>query len=90
MSPLFLSDVRFPLPEGWPKIPQLFVRRSWNFTTAISPSVNKAISHLELLQNTLEDWAKEVEKEILTEMSSGIRSRVPCTSPSLESLRVYS
>ena len=39
-----------PLPENWPRIPAIFERRSWDFTTAVSPSINKAAAHLELLQ----------------------------------------
>ena len=46
---IFFTDVLYPLPDGWPKIPELFVRRSWDFSTATCPSINKATAHLELL-----------------------------------------
>ncbi len=66
----FISDILFPLPDGWPKIPEIFARRSWNFTNSTSPAINKATAHLELLQNVIEEWASEVKSEILSRASS--------------------
>ena len=66
---LFFSDQVMPLPENWPKIPQIFQKRSWNFSTAVSPTINKATSHLELLQNIVEEYCKEANREILSRAS---------------------
>ncbi|WAR24311.1 CC178-like protein [Mya arenaria] len=63
-------DKVFPLPENWPKIPQIFRRRSCELTMATSPCVNKAVSHLELLQNVIEDWSKEKVYEIQSRQAS--------------------
>ncbi len=64
------ADILPPLPPNWPRIPQLFVRRSWDFSTATHPAINKATNHLELLQNAVEDWFKENEEDILSRASS--------------------
>lgn len=56
-------DKVYPLPENWPKLPQIFRRRSCEFTTSTEPCVNKAISHLELLQNVIDEWNKEKDDE---------------------------
>ncbi|XP_052254970.1 coiled-coil domain-containing protein 178-like [Dreissena polymorpha] len=60
-----IQDKVFPLPDNWPRIAAIFRRRSCELTTANSPCVNKAISHLELLQNIIEDWSREKEEEIV-------------------------
>ena len=65
-----LVDVLYPLPDGWPKIPEIFVRRSWDFSTATCPVINKATAHLELLQNIIEDWSLQAKNEILSRASS--------------------
>lgn len=62
-------DKIYPLPENWPKLPQIFRRRSCELTKASSPCVNKAVSHLELLQNVIEDWFKRKEEETSREPS---------------------
>ena len=62
-------DKIYPLPENWPKLPQIFRRRSCELTKANSPCVNKAVSHLELLQNVIEDWFKRKEEEASREPS---------------------
>lgn len=49
---LFL-DVVTQMPDGWPNIHQLLMRHSWDFTSSIHPSVNKAMSHLNTLQTAL-------------------------------------
>lgn len=61
---LSILDKIYPLPENWPKLPQIFRRRSCELTTTTSPCVNKAVSHLELLQNVIEEWSQEKEEEI--------------------------
>ncbi|XP_064626138.1 coiled-coil domain-containing protein 178-like [Lineus longissimus] len=48
------ADILFPLPEGWPRLPEIFAKRE--YTKAMSTSVNKASSHLELLQNIIDEW----------------------------------
>ena len=58
---IFFLDIVPNLPANWPRIAQLLERHSWNFSTAVSPSVNKAVSHLELLQTIIEEWFKEAE-----------------------------
>lgn len=68
------NDVLPPLPSGWPHIPQLFIRQSWDFTTSVCPSINKATNHLELLQNSLESWARQEESRIANQMASSHRS----------------
>lgn len=55
-----LADEVHSLPSGWPRLAKLLQRCSWDFTTAVSPSINKAVSHLELLQTILEElWQEE-------------------------------
>lgn len=60
-------DKVYPLPDNWPKIPQIFRRRSCELTKASSPCINKAVSHLELLQNVIEDWFRQKEEETFRE-----------------------
>jgi len=71
------ADQIMPLPDNWPKIPQIFQKRSWNFSTAVSPTINKATSHLELLQNILEEYCKEAEADIISRASKKSISRGP-------------
>ncbi|KAK3584816.1 hypothetical protein CHS0354_006233 [Potamilus streckersoni] len=63
------ADMVYPLPDNWPKIPQLFRRRSCELTKVTSPCINKAISHLELLQIVIDDWTKEREEEVISRIS---------------------
>ncbi|KAL3868233.1 hypothetical protein ACJMK2_041064 [Sinanodonta woodiana] len=63
------ADMVYPLPDNWPKIPQLFRRRSCELTKVTSPCISKAISHLELLQIVIDDWTKEREEEVVSRMS---------------------
>lgn len=67
------GDKVYPLPENWPKIPQIFRRKSCELTKATSPCVKKAVSHLELIQNIIEEWFKEKEDEM--------KSRPPSVRP---------
>lgn len=60
---VFFSDKVYPLPQNWPKIPQVFRRKSCELTKNTSPCVNKAVSHLELIQGIIEEWFKEREEE---------------------------
>lgn len=60
---LFFLDKVYPLPQNWPKIPQVFRRKSCELTKNTSPCVNKAVSHLELIQGIIEEWFKEREEE---------------------------
>ncbi|VDH89051.1 Hypothetical predicted protein [Mytilus galloprovincialis] len=57
------ADKVYPLPEDWPKIPQIFRRKSCELTKATSPCVKKAVSHLELIQNIIEEWFRERDEE---------------------------
>lgn len=79
------ADILPPLPANWPRIPQLFIRRSWDFSTATSPAINKATNHMELLQNAIEDWFKENEDEILSRASSALtKSRATSAASGLQ------
>lgn len=49
-----MSDVVTQMPDGWPNIHQLLMRHSWDFTSSIHPSANKAMSHLNTLQTALQ------------------------------------
>ncbi|XP_060608579.1 coiled-coil domain-containing protein 178-like [Ruditapes philippinarum] len=69
------QDKLYPLPENWPKLPQIFRRRSCELTTTTAPCVNKAVSHLELLQNVIEDWSQEKEEEIKSRQATARTSR---------------
>ena len=58
------------LPAGWPQIPQLFVRQSWDLSTCMTPAVNKVTSHLELLQTIIEEWCAATEADLRSRLSS--------------------
>ncbi|XP_062617732.1 coiled-coil domain-containing protein 178-like [Saccostrea cucullata] len=58
-----IQDKVYPLPQDWPKIPQIFRRKSCELTNNTTPCVNKAVSHLELIQGIIEEWFKEREEE---------------------------
>ena len=47
------------LPEGWPHIDKLQGKQSWDYTNTIEPSVQKATSHMELLQTIIDEWHHE-------------------------------
>lgn len=64
------ADKVYPLPENWPKIPQIFRRKSCELTKATSPCVKKAVSHLELIQNIIEEWFRERDEEQKSRPSS--------------------
>lgn len=51
------------LPNSWPKLPEIFRRRSCEMTQSTASCVNKAVSHLELLQSVVEEWSREKETE---------------------------
>ncbi|XP_060070324.1 coiled-coil domain-containing protein 178-like [Ylistrum balloti] len=57
------EDKVFPLPENWPKIRKLLRRKSCELVQTTSPCVKKAVSHLELIQNIIEEWFREREEE---------------------------
>lgn len=57
------EDKVYPLPENWPKIQQLLRRKSCELVLTTSPCVKKAVSHLELIQNIIEEWFREREEE---------------------------
>lgn len=56
-----LPDKVFCLPEDWPWIKQLSRPMSCMLTTSRLPCVKKAVSHLELIQNVIDDWFKNRE-----------------------------
>ncbi|XP_033736853.1 coiled-coil domain-containing protein 178-like [Pecten maximus] len=57
------EDKVYPLPENWPKIQKLLRRKSCELVHTTSPCVKKAVSHLELIQNIIEEWFREREEE---------------------------
>ncbi|OWF35535.1 coiled-coil domain-containing protein 178-like isoform X2 [Mizuhopecten yessoensis] len=57
------EDKVYPLPENWPNIQQLLRRKSCELVHTTSPCVKKAVSHLELIQNIIEEWFREREEE---------------------------
>ena len=59
------------LLDGWPNIPQLLQRHSWDTSKTISPSVRQAVAHLELLQDIIEEWYTEAEVRIASRNTSG-------------------
>jgi hypothetical protein len=73
----YFSDKVYPLPENWPQIPQIFRRKSCELTKNTSPCVNKAVSHLELIQGIIEEWFKEREEEC-KEQTIPIRPGTEC------------
>ena len=76
----FFSDKVYPLPQNWPRIPQIFRRKSCELTKNSSPCVNKAVSHLELIQGIIEEWFKEKEEECKDQsvpIRPGISSQIP-------------
>ncbi|XP_025109475.1 coiled-coil domain-containing protein 178-like [Pomacea canaliculata] len=56
-----IDDKVFCLPEDWPWIKQLSRPMSCMLTTSRLPCVKKAVSHLELIQNVIDDWFKNRE-----------------------------
>ncbi|XP_046357907.2 coiled-coil domain-containing protein 178-like [Haliotis rufescens] len=64
------KDKVYPLPSNWPKIPQLARRRSCELTRSTEPCVKKAVSHLELVQNIIDEWFKKAEEDVKSRTSS--------------------
>ncbi len=62
------------LPPEWPKLPEISLPLSLDFTTATHPSINKAISHLEVLQGTMNCWSSEKR------LVSGHQNEVICSA----------
>ncbi|KAL8600724.1 hypothetical protein ACOMHN_057313 [Nucella lapillus] len=52
------EDKVYPLPENWPRIKQLQRPMSCALTASRMPCVRKAVSHLELIQNIIDEWFK--------------------------------
>ncbi|GFS13551.1 coiled-coil domain-containing protein 178-like isoform X2 [Elysia marginata] len=63
-------DKVYPLPENWPKIPQIFRPRSCELTQCRTPCVKKAISHIELIQNIIDEWFKRATQDLKSRASS--------------------
>ncbi|XP_071485691.1 coiled-coil domain-containing protein 178-like [Diadema antillarum] len=67
------EDIIYPLPEGWPRLQdKIFRRRALFFRKPMPPSIAKAVEQLQLLQDRIEAWSREVELEILSRRSSVI------------------
>ncbi|XP_046576697.1 coiled-coil domain-containing protein 178-like [Haliotis rubra] len=75
------KDKVYPLPSNWPKIPQLARRRSCELTGSTEPCVKKAVSHLELVQNIIDEWFKKSEEEVKSKLSSRRDSIVSIQGP---------
>lgn len=63
------EDKVYPLPENWPKVQQLLRRKSCELVQTTSPCVKKAVSHLELIQNIIEEWFRERDDESRSQTS---------------------
>ncbi|GFO13380.1 coiled-coil domain-containing protein 178-like isoform x2 [Plakobranchus ocellatus] len=63
-------DKVYPLPENWPKIPQINRPRSCELSHCRTPCVKKAISHIELIQNIIDEWFKRATQDLKSCASS--------------------
>ncbi|RUS92112.1 hypothetical protein EGW08_000136 [Elysia chlorotica] len=63
-------DKIYPLPENWPKIPQIHRPRSCELSHCRTPCVKKAISHIELIQNIIDEWFKRATQDLKSRASS--------------------
>lgn len=68
------EDKVYPLPENWPRIRQLNRPMSCALSVSRMPCVRKAVSHLELIQNIIDEWFRRTVEEIKS------RSSTRCTS----------
>ncbi|XP_005098448.1 coiled-coil domain-containing protein 178 [Aplysia californica] len=65
------EDKVYPLPENWPKISLLKLRpRSCELSLSRMPCVKKAVSHIELIQNIIDEWFKRLTEDIKSRASS--------------------
>ena len=58
---VFVTDTVCALRPNWPKIPEISRRRSCELIKSSTPCVRKAVSHLELIQNVIDDWFRTSE-----------------------------
>ncbi|XP_064605202.1 coiled-coil domain-containing protein 178-like [Liolophura sinensis] len=83
-------DTLGPLPANWPRVPALQRRRSCELSNIMYPCVNKAVSHLELVQSIIEEWFRRGEEDSASRQSSRMSSRqTSCSggSPSRQTLK---
>ena len=73
-----LADKVYPLPENWPRIKQLLRPMSCSLSASRMPCVRKAVSHLELIQNIIDEWFKRTVEEIRS------RSSTRCSTQSVQ------
>ncbi|KAK7100124.1 coiled-coil domain-containing protein 178-like [Littorina saxatilis] len=64
------EDEVYPLPENWPRIKQLSRPMSCALSKSRMPCVRKAVSHMELIQNIIEEWFKRTVEEIKSRSST--------------------
>lgn len=59
------------MPENWPKIKQLKDRpKSCELSNSRTPCVKKAVSHIELIQNIIDEWFKRASEEAKSRAST--------------------
>jgi len=65
------KDIVYPLPENWPKIDRLKNRpKSCELSLSRVPCVKKAVSHIELIQNIIDEWFKRLTDDFKSRASS--------------------
>ncbi|XP_006822410.1 uncharacterized protein LOC102808581 [Saccoglossus kowalevskii] len=75
------QDQLLPLPQGWPRLQdQIFRRRALSFKKPVSTSIDHAISHIQKLQDRLEEWARDVEFEIMSRKTNSSCATSVCCS----------
>lgn len=62
------------LPEDWPYLAKLREKHSWDYTNTIEPSVQKATSHLDLLQTIIDEWHSERQQRMSNQHPSNGKS----------------
>ncbi|XP_076463347.1 coiled-coil domain-containing protein 178-like [Babylonia areolata] len=64
------QDKVYPLPENWPRIKQLQRPMSCALSVSRMPCVRKAVSHLELIQNIIDEWFRRTVEEVKSRSST--------------------
>ncbi|KAK7483485.1 hypothetical protein BaRGS_00025284 [Batillaria attramentaria] len=64
------EDKVYPLPENWPRIKELKRPMSCALSISRLPCVRKAVSHLELIQNIIDEWFRRTVEEAKSRAST--------------------
>ncbi|XP_041357079.1 coiled-coil domain-containing protein 178-like [Gigantopelta aegis] len=81
------QDTICALPDNWPKIPEIARRRSCELIKSSTPCVKKAVSHLELIQNVIDDSFKKANEGTVSRISNSQESLKSCVVPNKKQLR---